>query len=96
MSYDLSEKFNDFKIPKEVLEQIKTGLITVPKNMLKTILFAGENKLTNYDIDYWVAVKPKRQSDENLPTYKARRKFQNALTKYRPYLYDYSENNIII
>jgi hypothetical protein len=91
MSYDLSEKFNDFKIPEEVMEQTKTGLITMPKNMLKMMLFASENKLTNQDIDYWMAVKPGRQSDESLSDYKARQKFQSALAKYRPYIYDYSE-----
>ncbi len=82
MSYDLSEKFNDFKIPEEVLEQAKIGLITMPKNMLKMVLFAGENKLTNQDIDYWMAVKPERQPDESSSAYKARQKFQSALAKY--------------
>ena len=92
MSYELSEKFNDFKIPEEVHEQVKMGLITMPKNMLKMVLFAGENKLTNENIDYWMAIKPERQSDESMSVYKARQKFQSALAKYRPYLYDYSEN----
>lgn len=91
MSYDLSEKFNDFKIPAEVMEQVKMGLITMPKNMLKMVLFAGENKLTNQDIDYWMTIKPERQPDESMSVYKARQKFQSALAKYRPYLYDYSE-----
>ena len=96
MSYYLSEKFNDFKIPEEVLEQAKIGLITMPKNMLKMVLFAGETKLTNQDIDYWMAVKPERQPDESSSAYKARQKFQSALAKYRPYLYDYSENIEIV
>jgi hypothetical protein len=92
MSYDLSEKFNDFKIPKEVLEQVKMDLITMPKNMLKTMLFASENNLINENIDYWMSIKPHRQSDESMLAYKARQKFQSALIKYRPYIYNYSEN----
>lgn len=96
MSYNLSEKFNDFKIPEDILGQVKMGLITIPKNMLKMVLFAGENKLTNQDIDYWMAIKPERQSEEDFSAYKARQKFQSSLVKYRPYLYDYSENIEIV
>ena len=92
MSYELLEKFDTFKIPEEVIAQVKMGLITMPKNMLKVILFAGENNLTNENIDYWMSIKPERQPDENFVEYKLRQKFQSALAKYRPYLYDYSEN----
>lgn len=92
MSYELLEKFDKFKVPVEVMNQVEMGLITMPKNMLKMMLFAGENNLTNENIDYWMAVKPERQSDENFTDYKVRQKFQNALVKYRPYLYNYSEN----
>lgn len=92
MSYELLEKFDKFKIPEEVNAQVKMGLITMPKNMLKMILFAGENKLTNENIDYWMSIKPERQSDESFAEYKTRQKFQGALAKYRPYLYDYSES----
>lgn len=91
MSYELLEKFDKFKIPEEVATQVKMGLITMPKNMLKVMLFAGENNLTNANIDYWMSIKSKRQSDENFVEYKSRQKFQKALIKYRPYLYDYSE-----
>jgi len=92
MSYELLEKFDTFKIPEEVKAQMELGLITMPKNMLKMVLFAGENNLTNENIDYWMAIKPERQSDESFANYKARQKFQSALAKYRPYIYDYSEN----
>jgi hypothetical protein len=92
MSYELLEKFTDFKIPENVLAQIKNDLITMPKNMLKTMLFASENSLINENIDYWMSIKPKRQLGENFVDYKTRQKFQSALTKYRPYIYDYSEN----
>ena len=92
MSYELLEKFDKFKIPEEVNAQVKVGLITMPKNMLRVMLFAGENNLTNENIDYWMSIKPERQSDESLTEYKLRQKFQSALAKYRPYLYDYSEN----
>lgn len=92
MSYELLEKFDKFKVPVEVMNQVEMGLITMPKNMLKMMLFAGENNLTNENIDYWMAVKPERQSDESFTDYKVRQKFQSALAKYRPYLYDYSES----
>ena len=92
MSYELLEKFDKFKIPEEVNAQVKMGLITMPKNMLRMILFAGENNLTNENIDYWMSIKSERQSDESFAEYKLRQKFQGALAKYRPYLYDYSEN----
>jgi hypothetical protein len=92
MSYELLEKFTDFKIPENVLAQIKNDLITMPKNMLKTMLFASENSLINENIDYWMSIKPKRQPGENFVDYKTRQKFQSALAKYRPYIYDYSEN----
>jgi hypothetical protein len=92
MSYELLEKFTDFKIPENVLAQIKNDLITMPKNMLKTMLFASENSLINENIDYWMSIKPKRQLGENFVDYKTRQKFQSALAKYRPYIYDYSEN----
>jgi len=92
MSYELLEKFDQFKIPEEVATQVKMGLITMPKNMLKVMLFAGENNLTNTNIDYWMSIKSERQSDESFAEYKLRKKFQSALVKYRPYLYDYSEH----
>jgi hypothetical protein len=92
MSYELLEKFDKFKIPEEVNAQVKMGLITMPKNMLRMILFAGENNLTNENIDYWMSIKSERQSDESFAEYKLRQKFQGALAKYRPYLYDYSES----
>ena len=37
-----------------------------------------------------MSIKSERQSDENFTEYKSRKKFQLALLKYRPYLYDYS------
>jgi hypothetical protein len=92
MSYELLEKFTDFKIPENVLEQTKNGLITMPKNILKMMLFAGENNLINENIDYWMSIKPERQLGESFVDYKARQKFQSALAKYRPYIYNYSEN----
>jgi hypothetical protein len=92
MSYELLEKFDQFRIPEEVNAQVKMGLITMPKNMLRIMLFAGENNLTNENIDYWMSIKSERQPDESFAEYKSRQKFQSALAKYRPYIYNYSEN----
>lgn len=91
MSYELLEKFNAFEIPTEIVSQVEMGFITMPKNMLKTVLFAGKNNLTNGDIDYWMSIRPERQSDESFVDYKLRQKFQSVLAKFRPYLYDYTE-----
>jgi hypothetical protein len=38
-----------------------------------------------------MAIKPERQQDELFVDYKDRQKFQKALLKYRPYIYDYSQ-----
>jgi hypothetical protein len=90
MSYELSTKFAEFIIPE------KYKGITIPKNQFKMMLFSTENKISNQDIDYWMAIGPKRQSDETFTDYKDRQKFQQAIVKHRPYIYDYSQNETII
>jgi hypothetical protein len=84
MSYELAQKFADFKIPSE----FKRGYGAV--NFIKMMLFANEVQLSNDDIDYYMNVPPQRQEDESYDDMKLRTRFANALLKYRPKLYDYS------
>jgi hypothetical protein len=89
MSYELAQKYADFKIPSE----FKRGYGSI--NFIKTMLFANEVQLTNDDIDYYMSIPPRRQEDESYEDMKLRGKLSNALLKYRSKLYDYSvfENN---
>jgi len=84
MSYELAQKFSDFKIPSE----FKRGYGST--NFIKTMMFASNVELTNDDIDYYMACPPKRMEDESYEDMKLRTRFANALLKYRAYLYDYS------
>ena len=90
MSYDLLNKFNEIKISEDISQKMSRGVITMSRNRVKMMLFAQETSLTNDNIDYWMSIKSERQSDETFTDYKSRKKFQLALLKYRPYLYDYS------
>jgi len=89
MSYELAQKYADFKIPTE----FKRGYGSI--NFIKTMLFANEVQLNNDNIDYYMACPPKRMEDESYDDMKLRTKLANALLKYRAHLYDYSvyENN---
>ena len=89
MSYELAQKYADFKIPNE----FKRGYGAI--NFIKTMLFANEVQLNNDHIDYYMACPPKRMEDESYDDMKLRTRFANALLKYRAHLYDYSvyENN---
>jgi hypothetical protein len=89
MSYELAQKYADFKIPTE----FKRGYGSI--NFIKTMLFANEVQLNNDNIDYYMACPPKRMEDESYDDMKSRTRFANALLKYRAHLYNYSvyENN---
>ena len=89
MSYELAQKFADFKIPSE----FKRGYGA--NKFIKTMMFASSVELTNDDIDYYMNRPPRRMEDESYDDMKLRTRFANALLKYRAYLYDYSvyENN---
>lgn len=89
MSYELAQKYADFKIPTE----FKRGYGSI--NFIKTMLFANEVQLNNDHIDYYMACPPHRMEDESYDDMKLRTKLANALLKYRAHLYDYSvyENN---
>ena len=89
MSYELAQKFADFKIPSE----FKRGYGAI--NFIKMMMFANEINLNNDHIDYYMSIPPQRQEDESYNDMKQRNKLAKAMLKYRSKLYDYSihENN---
>jgi hypothetical protein len=91
MRYELAKQFSEFKLP----EEIKMAVMQMRGsfNFAKAMVFADQVKLTNDDIDYFMAMKPQRQEDESHDDMKLRGKLSKALLKYRPYLYDYSVYN---
>ena len=84
MSYELAQKFADFKIPSE----FKRGYGAL--NFIKMMMFADEVQLTNDNIDYYMGLPPQRLEDETYDEMKNRGKLAKALLKYRAQLYDYS------
>jgi hypothetical protein len=91
MRYELAKQFSEFKLP----EEIKMAVMQIRGSFkfAKAMIFADQVKLTNDDIDYFMAIKPQRQEDESHDDMKLRGKFSKILLKYRPYLYDYSVYN---
>ena len=81
MSYELAEKFAEFKAPE---------VNGMSKGFVKAMTFAQTVKLTNNDIDYYMAMRPARQEDETPEQFKQRSKLAKALYKYRAQLYEYS------
>jgi hypothetical protein len=89
MSYNLPQKFNEYKLPDEIKVAIQSKSLLLTENKAKMLLFA-ESNISNEDIDYWMAIKPKRDQDESFDDYKTRQKFQRNLIKYRPYIYQFN------
>ena len=91
MRYELAKQFSEFKLP----EEIKMAVMQMRGsfNFAKAMVFADQVKLTNDDIDYFMAMKPQRQEDESHDDMKLRSKLSKTLLKYRSYLYDYSVYN---
>ena len=84
MSYELAQKFADFKIPSE----FKRGYGAL--NFIKMMMFASSVELTNDHIDYYMNMPPRRQEDESYEDMRMRGRLSKALLKYRSKLYDYS------
>lgn len=61
------------------------------KGYTKMIQFASEVMLRNIDVDYWMAIGPRRLENEPEDDYKVRMRFQNALLKYRPFIYRFPQ-----
>ena len=87
----LHNQYAGFELPEEVKMMYKQGYQPFgPKNRAKMMFFANEVKLNNDMIDYYSGIKSQRRENEPYEDYKNRLKFQKALGKYRPYIYDYS------
>ena len=84
MSYELAQKYADFKIPSE----FKRGYGAL--NFIKMMMFASSVELTNDHIDYYMNMPPRRQEDESYEDMRMRGRLSKALLKYRSKLYDYS------
>ena len=52
-------------------------------------LFAQENGIDNQIVDEYMALPQNRQEGEEYVNYKNRMKFQKALLKYRPFIYNH-------
>ena len=85
MSYELAQKYADFKIPTE----FRRGYGST--SLIKMMLFANSVELTNDHIDYYMGIPPRRQEDESYEDMKSRNKLANAMLKYRSKLYNYEE-----
>jgi hypothetical protein len=88
MSYDLANKYADFKVPAEVKQMVLGNNLSLSAS--KMAIFADTEKLSNEDIEYYAALKPERMKDESFEDYKNRRKFQKELYRRRTLVYDYS------
>lgn len=90
-SYELAQKYADFKLPEDVLKASKVGIPLIGSlAFTKMMMFANEIQITNDDIDYYMGIPPQRQEGESYDEMKTRNKFAKKLLKFRPYLYDYS------
>jgi DNA-binding cell septation regulator SpoVG len=88
---ELAQKFNEFKLSKEIISAYKAGMTLIGSlGFTKMMMFANEVKITNDDIDYFVSCPPRRMEDESYEDMKLRTQFTNKLYKYRQHLYDYS------
>lgn len=91
MSYELAQKFAEYELPAEMKSAYKAGMqLFGSLAFTRMMMFANEVKLTNDDIDYYMAQRPMRSEDETPEQFKQRSKLAKALLKYRSYLYDYS------
>lgn len=89
MRYELAQQFSDFKLPDDIKQAQRAGMIG-SLGFTKMIVFANQVQLTNDDIDYFVSCSPRKMEDETYEDMKLRGKFTKKLTKYRAHLYDYS------
>ena len=91
MSYELAQKFADYKLSDEIKSAYRAGVQLIGSlKFTKMMMFANEVKLTNDDIDYFMNFRATRNEDETPEQFRQRSKFAKALLKYRPHLYDYS------
>jgi hypothetical protein len=88
MSYDLANKYVEFKIPKELKQVALSKQLSL--SATKMVLFSDHVQLSNDDVDYYMALKPERMEDESFEDYKNRRVFTKQLFKNRTLIFDHS------
>ena len=88
MSYDLANKYAEFKIPPDLKQVALSRQLSL--SATKMVLFSDHVQLSNDDIDYYMALKPERMEDEDGEDYKNRRIFTKQLFKNRTLVFDYS------
>lgn len=88
MSFDLANKYQEFQIPPQVKDLVKSKGLSLSST--KMVMFSDEVKLSNDDVDYYMALKPERMEDESFADYKNRRIFTKQLLKKRTLVFDYS------
>lgn len=92
----MHNRFAGFNIPKEIieLEMIMGKPVYGSRGFTKMMLFAKEENINNDVIDHYMHIKPERQNEENNDEYKNRTRFQKALLKYRPYIYQFTNTKL--
>lgn len=88
MSYDLANKYQEFQVPPQVKQLVKSKGLSLSST--KMVMFSDEVQLSNDDIDYYMALNPARMEDESFADYKNRRIFTKQLVKKRALVFDYS------
>lgn len=92
----MHNRFAGFKIPEEIIAvEMATGRpVFGSRGFTKMMMFANQEKIDNEIIDHYMSIKPERQENEDKAEYKNRTRFQKALLKYRPYIYQFTETKI--
>jgi hypothetical protein len=88
MSYDLANKYAEFKIPKELKQLALSKQLSL--SATKMVLFSDHVQLSNDDVDYYMALKSERMEDEDSEDNKNRRIFTKQLFKNRKLIFDHS------
>ena len=76
MSYELAQKYADFKIPTE----FKRGYGSI--NFIKTMLFANEVQLNNDNIDYYISSEYFEDGDKAQEYYSEKLIQMKSLSSY--------------
>ena len=88
MRYELANKYAELNLPEDIRRIVLGNNLSL--SSAKMGIFADTEKLTNDDVDNFMALKPERMEDESFEDYKNRRYFSKQLYKRRTLVYDYS------
>jgi hypothetical protein len=92
---NLHKEFAKFNLSDEEKMLCNAGISHLGSlNRTKVLTFAKDKKITNSDIDWYMAQKPSRGTKEKFEDYKARMIFSKFLLKFRAFLYNYSKPQV--